>query len=315
MAVVNYCEVALLSPFKMIPETDTPGIHFDDDWMSARILSFQTKKCYHQKWLKKLATKFQIRSTIVPEVLKAYNKNREVVDTFSFSSVADLPDGGKIYECTVNFEQAFDDGNTIVWLYLEATQGLTSFKFISEPIELFQQRDNLLIFQFWNSFNDWRTVFTLGFKPYFIIEAGITDYEPGRSVGKYVNEVRDTVTLSATPYRKFKLNIGEAPGVADWAMDAMNRILCCDTVLISHREDLLGKAYETPDGAQWEIKREKEWPMIGASIDLVEKYNLYSVQQNSGAITPGIVIGYSLDSPWSGGSFAPIQVIDEKTLI
>ena len=81
---------------------------------------------------------------------------------------------------------------------------------------------------------------------------------------------------------------------------------------------LLGNALRwvaSPEGAQWEIKREKEWPMIGASIDLVEKYNLYSVQQNSGAITPGIVIGYSLDSPWSGGSLAPIQVIDEKTLI
>ena len=314
MAVVQYCDIPFVSPFKFYSETDTPGIHFDDDWAYQRILSWQTKVCYHQKWLKKLATKFQITSTIAPAALKAYNSNREVVDTFSFSSVVDLPDGAKVYECTVNFESAYDAGHTMIWLYLDCTQGLTSFKFISEPIEVFEQRDNLLIFQYWNTFNDHKAVFTEGYKPYFICEAGIMDFEPGREAQKYINELRDTVTLTATPYRSFKLHIGEARGVADWVIDLLNRIFCCDHVLISHREDLIGKQYETPEGAKWDIKREKEWPLIGASIDLVEAYNLQALQQSSGAVTPGLIMGYMIDNPFSGGSIPAIKVTEIKTV-
>jgi hypothetical protein len=295
----------MLMPFKMYKNTSTPGIHFDDDWFYQQIKSFETRRDYFQKWRRSVKTKFQINSTIAPDDFKLYNKAGTLIKSFAWTLVAS---GGSlgldVYECEIDFTTGVAiDG--IYFLYLKAELLSVKFEAISEPILIQNTHPNTLLFSYKNSVNDFGVIFSTGSSYNFICEAGVMDYEPMRERSAYVDEIQNTTTLSATPYRQFKLYIGEAPGVAPYVVDILNRIFSCDNVKIE------GLQYETPSGSKWEVSRVKGYPLIGASIDLVEAKNNSSLQLSDGLpITPGVVLMFDLDSNFFGNT-ASVEHITE----
>lgn len=294
---VQYCDIPFASSFKWYKNTTTPGTHFDDDWMINRIKSFETLRGYKQKWQVDDETDQQVISTIAPGDLTIYNCKKEIVGTIAFTQVltsAGFP--ASVYNVLVNLNTAYNSGaNPVVYLYFKCQTLDTTFEWISEPIHIAPVWRNTSVFQWYNSYNDFGAYYVnTGYRPKFRCEALIMNFKPERDRSTYNDQLRNIKTLSATPYRVFTLTVGDEKGVADWVVDTLNRIYAHDNVLAN------GKKYDTAEGAKWDINRPKNYPLIGAEIDIVESINAYSNQQSAGSVEPGIVTGFIIDSEFTG---------------
>lgn len=302
--MANHFKIPLLWPFKMVPSTSTPGIHFDDAWACEQIKSFERQVYYKQKWKKADTTTLVIESSLAPTALKVYNRERTIVKSINWTA-AYTAINYTIYTLTFDIS---DLAEGVYYIYQRATFGSIDWKSISEPIHSKASWSNTLLFTFKNSFNDQDVPWTLGFDMKFRCEAGIMDFNPERDRAAYVNQSRDVTNLSGIPYRSFKLYIGKAPGVAPWVVDVLNRIFCCDSI------DINGKKYQSDDGSKWEVTRAKGYPLIGASIDIVEAVNSSSLEfADTTPIAPGILIAYHMETGFFGDG-ALVQVTDIETL-
>ena len=144
---MSYLNIPLCWPFKMVPCTGTPGIHFDEDWAHRQIKSWERKIPYRQKWVKSVTTKLQIEAGLSPSPLKVYDSNWNLLKSFNWTAVV-THSNYKIYETTFDVS---DLGNQIVFLFQDAPD--TSIRFISEPLYLHTQWKNTLLFVFKNSVN------------------------------------------------------------------------------------------------------------------------------------------------------------------
>lgn len=293
--MINYLKIPLCSPFKFYQNTEAHGIHFDDDWSFNQIKSFELKTIYKQKWLRSVTTKIQITSTIPPDNLKLYKCGLVLIKQFTWVDILTGVNGEKVYETTIDFTDVVDDGT--YYLYQKATLLSADFEFISEPILLADTHKQCLIFTYKNSYNKHDVVFTTGIEYNFICEAGLMEFEPQRSRNAFTDESHDVKTLSSTPYREFKLYIGTEVGVANYVVDLLNRIFSLDYVLINDRQ------FETTEGSKWEVSRIKGYPLIGASIDVTEAVNQFSLQAVDGLpLSPGVVTAYEIQTNFFGTS-------------
>lgn len=293
----QYCDIPHVSPFKFYKNTATPGVHFDDDWFKNRIAPFDTITDYMQRWKVGDDTTLQIISTIAPGKLEIYNCKKTKVGELDFSPVltsASFP--ATVHQVNVNLDTAYASGaNPVLYLYFKCQTLDTAFEWISEPINVKTSWPNTSIIQAWNNTNDYGAYFYgTGYRPKFRIEAMIRDYEPAFDNTSFADQLRNTKKLSAMPYRKFKLQVGTAPGVSEPAMDILNRMICLDNWKISDKQ------FAVADGAKWDINRQKNWPLIGGSIDVVEYLNLFTNQQNAGSVEPGIVTSMLINSQFNG---------------
>lgn len=300
----NNFKIPFISPFKFVPETTSPGIHFDDKWSYEQQQLFHLDRRYIQKWRKTTTTKLQIESSLAPETLKVYNINRTVVKTFTWTVVVNEI-SYKVYECTFDIS---DLAEGIYFLYQRVASGAIDWKVISEPIYSKTTWPNTLAFTYKNSFNDFDVAFTAtAMQMVFICEAGIMDYQPDRDRTSYINQTKDLATLKAVPGRSFTLHIGESPGVAPWVIDLLNRIFCCDYISIE------GKQYQSAEGSKWDIKREKEYPLVGGSIEIVERFNNQSQEfSDTTPLGQGIVTAYEIETDFFGPQ-ADVPVEDVET--
>lgn len=308
-------EISFAAPFKFYPSTATPGKHFDDDWFVNRIKSFEKPCRYFGKCQKSDPVKLQVKCSFQPTfALKKCDNTTEPTTSGNFTLVStDVAAGVSVWEKNIDMSGVAEG---VYYPVVQASFLDVSFAAIAEPVVIKTTHPNTALFTFKNSLNDFGLVFSgIGpgssvYQPEFVFrcEAAILEYEPDRERAAYRDQVLDTTTLSATPGRKFKLYIGTAAGVAPWVVDILNRIFCCDYVLID------GKQYETPDGSKWEIGRAKNYPMIGAAIELVEANNRSSMQLASEIIPGGgIQVAYDMQSDAFGtfnnpASTNPIQV-------
>lgn len=302
--MANHFNIPFIWPFKMVPNTSTPGIHFDDKWACEQIKSFETKAYYRQKWNKADTTILQVESSIAPDDLKVYNVNGIVVKTFTWSAVV-MEVNYKVYEATFDIS---DLSTGIYFLYQRVTLLGIDWKALSEPIEMKESWPNTLLFTYKHSFNDYDIAWTTGLKMKFRCEAGIMDFAPERDRTSYINQGHDTTTLKGVPSRSFKLYIGDARGVAPYIIDTLNRILCCDYV------DIDGKLYQSSEGSKLEVTRAKNYPLFGASIGIVEAKNMQSLQfADPTPLAPGIVAAYNIQTGFFGpGTLIPITEVLEN---
>lgn len=294
----NVLNIPFCSPLKFYEDTTTPGIHFDHDWTYERIKNFETKKFYYQKWQRGDTTKLQVGCSFLPDNLKLYNSKGKLKKSFPFTLIAAGGSiGYSIYECEIDIDDQDDD---IYFFYFKATFIDVSFAAISEPVQLKDSFQNTLIFQYWNSFNDHGVIFSTGIKYKFRCEAGIMDMQPDRERASYTDLIHNIATLSATAFRTYKLYVGEAAGVAPYVLDIMNRIFCCDNVLIS-KDGNKPVRFETTEGSKWDINRVKGYPLFGGSIEIIEAINKSSLQiTDDDSVVTGIITGYNLDTNFFG---------------
>ncbi len=303
---MNYFKIPKANPFWFVPSTSDPGIHFDDAWMCERIKDFETKAIYRQKWIRSRTTPVQVESSIAPQDLMVVDENGDVVKSIEWGVVFDAGTYA-VYEAIVDFTD-LDPG--VYYLYALVDFLSISFAAITEPIHVKDDwGPNLLMIKYYNTFNDFDLVFTNGLKMYFFIEAAIMEFTPDRDRTAYVNQVLDTATLKGVPARTYKLWVGDARGVAEWAVDILNRIWVMDRIALG-KPGQVGKLYQSTENSKWDINRVKGYPMIGATLEIVEARNLMSLEfSDTAPLTPGVVTAYEYETDFFGPA-ATVQVLE-----
>lgn len=308
----NIFEIQYLNPVRFYPESLTPGGHFDDDWLCRQILSFERNVSYYQKWQLDDTIKLQVQSSIGGVQAKINDKYGTTHKTVNFTDVT--PGGGQIY---TNYEASItlnDLSPGVYFLIVEAIFMSIVFRAISEPFDLRAKHHNTSVYKYKNSINDFGIVFSTGIEFTFRCESAIVEPEGDRERTSYRDQILNQTTLSATPFNKYKLYVGEAPGVAPWVQTLLNRIFCCDNVFIDNLSKGKYLKYETPEGAKWEVSRVKSYPLIGATIDLVEAQNRSGLQLTSEEVPEGgIFISYDIETDAFGtltnpSSQNPVQI-------
>lgn len=310
----NYLNIPFLTPFKWVPHTLTPGIHFDDDWSYQQIKSWEYKRGYFQKWKRSITTTIQITSTIEPDPVKVYDKQQQLIKQFAWTVVGVGIGSEKAYALTVDFTDVATDG--VYFMYMKASLLSVLFEAITEPILLKDDHTNLLQFTYSNSYNDFGAIFLTNPKLeyVFLCEAAITDFNPDGDRNSFVDQVHDVETISAMPFRTFKLDVGEAPGVAPWVIDLLNRIWHCNKVLLG-KPGQLGLQYERPESSKWEIARVKGYPLIGGRLDIMPARNNSSLQFiHEDPIQPGIIVAYDLTQDFFGTNNNIVHITDFEQL-
>jgi len=305
--MTTFLNIPFLNPIKFVPNTLNPGIHFDQDWAFNQIKSFETKVQYYQKWQIGDQTSLQVESTILPDDLKVYDCSG-MVKSFAFAKVADGEDlGVKIYEAVINIDDLAV--NKTYYFYFKSTYGGVTFAAISEPVRLQTSWPGTLQFKYRNSVNDFGVAFTTGIEFTFRCEAGIMDFQPENDTADYIDQIHDVEVLSGTPYRSFKLYIGDEKGVAPWVLDLQNRMWVCDHVEIQELQ------YSKNTGAKWEINRVKPWPLFGGSLEIVPTKNMSGLQFMSDTdISQGLVVAYNIDSNFFGQASDDEHIIDIENI-
>lgn len=294
--MISVLNIPFLNSLKFVPSTATPGYpHFDADWAFNQIKVFETKAKYYQKWQVGDSTIIQIESSIIPDPLKIYNC-KELVKIISFVKVADAPDlGVSVYEAPFNIDDL--DVYGVYYAYIHVQYMSIEFASISEPIRLQTLWENTMLFTYRNSVNNWGVAFTTGIQFGFRCEAGIMDYQPESDTIDYIDQIHNVEILSGTPFRTFKLYVGDERGVSPWVLDLLNWILVCDNVEIE------GLQYTKNAGAKWEINRIKPWPLYGGSIEITPSKNISGLQfvNTTDPDGPdGMVFAYDIDTNFFG---------------
>jgi hypothetical protein len=212
---MNHLKFPLLNPFKFLPNTSSPGIHFDDAWAFEQIKTFETKAAYRHKWVKANTTKLQLESSIAPSDLQLRRPNGTVAKVFAWSVVFNSASYG-IYECTFDVS---DQPEGIYFLYQLVSLLSVNWEVVSEPIHVKVSWPNTLLYRYYNSFNKDDVAWITGIQMYFRCESGIMDFNPDADASDYIDQTQDRELIDGIPSRAFKLFIGEAPGVAPYIID------------------------------------------------------------------------------------------------
>lgn len=305
---MNNFKIPFVTPFKFYKRA-MAGIHFDDKWYCKQIRSFEIKAIYRQKWIKSVKTKLQIESSLAPDDLKLLSKYGAPVKQFVWTEVVT---GGtyKIWETEYDVTDVDDD---IYYLYQRVGFGETiEWEAVSEPIHIAVAHINVIKFRYKNSFNKDDIAWTTGIDMTFMCEADIQDFEPDSDETDYINENHDTKTLDNIPSRQFQLYIGDtrngASGVAPYIVDILNRIFACDYIMI---ED---KRYDNKSGSKFKVTRVRGYPLIGASLELVESFNSQSLEfADTTPFADGFIAGYNIETGFFGpGNLLPVQEVIEN---
>ena len=303
----NYINIPIIWPFKMVPVSNTPGIHFDDSWTFEQRKPWQSKTKYFQKWVKTDKTKLQIESSVSPDPLLILSPTGSTIKSINWVAVI-VATGYTIYE--LEFDVT-DKPVGKYFLYQKIEGGPIKWEFVSECIWVKDIWPETILFTYKHSYNFQDIAWTTGIEMKFRCEAWISPLiEPKRIRTDYANQKRNVETLSSTPYRIFKLYIGgtnQDIGVPPWVIDLMNRILSCDSV------DMSGKKYQSDSGSEWEIGKTNSWSLMTASIDLSETKGQSSLQANDD-VSPGkaIIVVYQVKSKFFGGEQL-VQIEDSET--
>lgn len=300
----NHFKIPFGNPFKFVPVSTTPGVHFDDSWAKEQIQRYQMKVFYKQKWMKSDTTKIQIESSIAPQTLKVYIAPGIIVKSFAWTLVHSEISYG-VYETTFDIS---DLAEGVYFLYQKVEMFAITWEVITEPIHSKVDWPDTLPIIYNNSFNDFDIAFSTGIEFLFRCEGGIPNNEmdPKRDTTEFINQERDPTVLKSVPYREFKYRIGIEPGVAPWVIDLLNRIFAMDRVVIK------GKRYVAK--GDLDVTRFRGYPLVGATQDLLEGSNEQSLQfADTTPLAPGIVTAYNIETGFFGpGTIVPITEIIEN---
>ena len=292
----------LINPIKLVKGTN--NVHFDDSLTAQRLKSYHFRAYYYQKWVKSNTTILQMESSIAPDDMKVY-QGLTLVKSIPWTPVYTAT-SYKVYELTFDISD-LPDGKYFTYQKVSLL-GIT-WEAISEPIYSKASWPNTLLIEYKNSYNDQGVAWSTGALMKFRVEAGIEEPEFQMERTDYVNQVRTVSTLKGTPYRVLKFNIGDAPGVAPYVVDILSRIFDCDYIKIE------GKFYQADSGAKMEKNQPKNYPLMGASIDIVEAEGRDGLSfSDTTPLQNGIVTAYNIETGFFGpGAIVPVLDIEHQS--
>lgn len=297
--MANYFNIPRLWPFKMIPVTTTPGIHFDDLWSHEQLKSWQVKSHYFQKWVRTDTTPLQVEGNVAPAPLRILNAVGVQVKTIAWVEKI-VTVNYKIWELT--FDISDQATNAKYFVHSKATLGGFNSEYISECIWVKDAWADTLLFTYKNSYNRSGVAWVTGIQGMkFRVEGWLCPLlEAKRVRTDFINQVRTVAHLSGTYYRVFKLFVAGTDkdvGVAPWVIDLMGRILSeCDSI------DISGKKFQTDSGSEFEIWKVNTYSLMACSIDVVEGANS-AVSQTVSDVPVGtnIIVTYQIKTRFFGG--------------
>lgn len=310
----QYCTIPFVNPFRFYRDTESPGPHLDDRWASAQIRAYELRAHYLQKWQRTDTTHIYMESTVAPEPLKVIGVDGLTKKTFTWSVVFS---GVSYAGYRVDFDIS-DLPEDKYFLTQQVTLASIDWRWISEPLHSKDKWPGTLGFRYRNSYNTEGVAFTGGVEFFFRCEAAIPPSEllPKRDRTSAISQSRNVRTLRGTPYRTFQLHVGQAPeagygaGVAPWVADLLNRIFCLDYIAIE------GKRYESNADADWEVVAHKGYPLVGASIEIVEAFNnsgATAATEDGTTVLHGVVTAYSIETAfWGNSSSSSITDVEEQ---
>lgn len=301
---MNHFEIPYLNPFWFVKNQPTPGIHLDDSHTQERVRSFMKSHCYYQKWVRTNTTKVQIESSIAPADLKIYNASGTVEKQIAWAEVFTAVNY-KIYELTFDVSD-IPEGK--YWLYQQVTFGPINWESIAEPIWVKDSWPNTLLITYKNSYNRDGIAWTTGIEMKFRIDACIMEDEPDAEVTDYVDQIHDTEILDGVAFTKYKLYIGDAAGVAPYMLKILNRIM------LQNYTSFEGKKYVRSGRAKIEVSRQKNYALVGGSLELVEAENMDGLRfSDTTPLAPGLVAAYGIETAFFGpGSIVPVTDVEEQ---
>lgn len=260
--------------------------HFDNDWTSEQLKSFETPVFYKQKWQTNDSTFLQFESNFASINVKVIDcEQNTIIDQNATQVRANkYLSGYYVYENTISWASV-DPGTYYILLTLGGTTQM-----ISEPIALADEWPNTILFEYDNSTFHGDVVFETGITFGFRCEAAIRRLDPGNERTAYRDQKMNPTILKSVPFRGWRLEIGYPSGVPDWVMDLMNWIWSCDNVTCD------GKSFAVADGANFEeIEHDTVYPFRSWTLNIQEGINRYSkivnpiVDPNKKLIVSGMI--------------------------
>lgn len=310
--MANFSRISLLNPIKFIKVSSSPGVNFDDDWACNRVKSWQRKVYYFHKWRTGHETRLQMVSTIIPDKLKILSMDGTVLHDIGWDIMTAVPGNlGNIYELTLNMDIVGTEKKVALYqLVTNGTGGSYNVAWISEPIHISERHKNLSVVKY-KHFETTQSVYfpVTGIEFTTLQESQLFDFQPDYESSEYYNQTHDSFLQYGVPFRSFKLLIGNTPGVADHEPDLWNRIFCCSSV--RHNGLLISRV----PGAKLEPTRNKEYPLAGWALDVVESVNQDSSEFNDvDPLIPGFINAYEINEDLTGQSpSGTLQILDKKT--
>jgi hypothetical protein len=289
--MANYFNLPLVLPFKFVKNGNT-GMHFDDQWACDQIRFFERRVFYVQPWNKAETTMLQCESTVPPEDMQLRNRYNGVVKTFEWVKVVE----GFNYAIYNLVYDVSDVDNGVYFLYTRAQfMDSINWEWISEPIDINVSHDNTKSIVYKNSYNRDDVAWTTGLVMRMRAAFDVQDFEPGVDFNSnFIDQMRTKKILDGIAYRKFKFYIGDAPGVAPYVVDILNRIWLNDYVSIEN------KLYVS-DEEEIRVTRVRGYPLIGGALNIAEGLNSASTSFAEENDTPvQMVTSYNIKTTFFG---------------
>lgn len=294
-------------PFKFVKNA-VVSMHFGEMWQCEQIRAHQMKVKYKQKWQKADTTKLQCESSTYPDDLQLRNIYGGTEKTFAWAPVVD----GINYKL---YETAFDvsdvnDGVYVLYQHIS----LLGWKYLSEPIHIATSWPNTALFRYRHTYNKDDVGWTTGIECKFRCEADIQDYEPDTERNSYKNQIKSTTLLDAVPGDQFQLYVGEPPGVAEWVVWKLDRIFCCNRIFILRNAGESERQYTAKQGSSIKINRNRNYSLVGASLDIVNVTNSQSLEfADTTPMFAGLVTAYNIETGFFGAHYdVPVLEVEEN---
>lgn len=271
------------------------------------------EKCYYQLFETGDTTMFQILSEVedFTATIIDFETNETVKNLIPVNQETNvIGQDFEVYNVTVNFS---DVPEGYYYILVEWNDG-GQRELYSKPIHLLENHEGTLLFEYKNSRNDFSVIFTEDTVFHLRVEGTIQNFEPSSDDEIYNDQKRNATLLSSTPYRLFKLFVGDAKGIPDWMADIVNRIMSCDTVKID------GHFFNKEEGATWEVNRFDEYPFSGLSIEIQPTFNLFNEEfdiedEDDEEGTRKVILRRSRNFFDIGGSFQIDNIFKDKTVL
>lgn len=292
----NIIELCLLNPVKLyvqdlVLNPPYKFVHFDEGNFASQIPSYKQKKTYYQKWeFTDPPVQLQFTSNFAPvqfrlidckgSIVKAGDVN--VIST-NYYSLPTIP-----YLATMDFE-GLTEG--IYWFQLLVGVGGSLTTLISEPQYVAESHADTMLTQYSHSENEYGAVFTNGERFGIRMETTIRDLQPSSNDVVFEDEIANIVVLSSSPFRVFKMVIGNALGVPEWVIDTFNRLYGCDNVTHDNKQ------FTKNEGSKFEPNRDTMIAMGGWQIDIREsKARRSSVIVNNNPLNKDVAVIYDIET-------------------
>lgn len=302
---INQIYIPKLNPVEFSPKFPTIFPQYNsrdlgDFPFADRINVWQEKIYYKQKWQTSDTMFFQFESNFAPIQIDLFNiLYKDPVVTVVMANVGANPrmPGWYIYQAAISFA-GLPEG----CYYPELSPGSNPMdQLVGEPIELKTVTDEASIYyEYKHSHFHGDVIFETGIQFSFRVEGVRGKLYPVSDDTFYRDQKLNPFQLSSKPHGSFDLSMGGSFGIPDWAVQRINWIWSCDSVMIN------GKSFAKDTGSNnssqgIQINEEEDYPLYGLTMLVAEGINRAS-KIISPTVDPNkrLMVAYQIDGTLYG---------------